>query len=183
MYNHFSINMYIFKIKDNTPDINILVSRCLLILASVGALAFRSNQPFLINIVVAILLLLSAICINILLKKFSLDRRWPFIIGSFLLLVATHSIIVSAILLLFDFIIKKLYRQPEVTINTTGVTIKKMLSNNLHLWVEFNNIILKDNLLSLDFKDNKLWQLNLKEDGEAVDENSFNNFCSKFIGE
>lgn len=175
--------MYTFKIKDNTPDINVLVSRCLLVLGAMGALVFRSNQPFFINILTAIILFSGAMVSNILIIKFKWNRSLPLLIGAFILLIATHSLLISAILLLFELIIHKLYRQPLVIVNTEGVEIKKMLSINLHTWVEFNNIILKDDLLTLDFKDNKLWQLTIMEGGNEVDEGSFNTFCSRFIGE
>lgn len=170
--------MYTFKIKDNTPDISILVTRCLLVLAAIGAFVYRSNQPFFINIIVALILLFTGITTKVLIRKIKLKEVVILIIGCFLLLVATHSIILSAIMLLIETIVKKLYRKPEIRINSTGIIINKMLSNKLHPWDEFNNIILKDNLLTLDFNDNKLWQLNIEEDGSRVEEESFNDFCS-----
>lgn len=173
--------MYTFKIKDNTPDINLLVSRCLLVLAAIGALIFRNNQAFVINLLVSIVLLSGAITANVLVKKYKWNGKLLLLIGSFILIVATHSIIFSAILLLIEFIIKKLYRQPIVEIKIEGVEIKKMLGNKLHLWDEFNNVILKDNLLTLDFKDNNLWQLNILDGDNNIDEGSFNNFCSKYV--
>ena len=57
-----------------------------------------------------------------------------------------------------------------------------MLSKPVHYWNEFNNIILKDDMLTLDFKNNKLLQLDVVQSDKEVDEESFNNFCSKFIG-
>lgn len=173
--------MYTFKIKDNTPDINLLVSRCLLVLAAIGALIFRNNQPFVINLLVSIIVLSGAIAGNVLVKKYKWNGRVPLLIGSVILIVATHSIVFSAILLLIEFIIKKLYRQPIVDVKIEGVEIKKMLGDKLHLWGEFNNIILKDNLLTLDFKDNNLWQLNIIDGENVIDEGSFNNFCSKYV--
>ena len=173
--------MYTFKIKDNTPDINLLVSRCLLVLAAIGALIFRNNQPYIINLLVSILLLAGAIAANVLVKKYKWNSSVPLFIGSLILIVATHSVVFSAILLLIDFIIIKLYRQPIVDISIEGVAIKKMLGDKLHLWGEFNNIILKDNLLTLDFKDNNLWQLNIIDGEYIIDEGSFNDFCNKHV--
>lgn len=46
-------------------------------------------------------------------------------------------------------------------------------------WSDFNNIILKDNLLTLDFKTNKVFQREtIDEDGEA-DEEEFNEYCRR----
>lgn len=41
-------------------------------------------------------------------------------------------------------------------------------------WVAFSNIVLKDGLLTLDFKNNKIKQCDV---GEQVDEDEFNSFC------
>lgn len=44
-------------------------------------------------------------------------------------------------------------------------------------WKDFNNVILKDNLLTLDFKNNKIFQKEtIDEEGEA-DETEFNDYC------
>ncbi|HUM98287.1 MAG TPA: hypothetical protein PK275_10545 [Chitinophagaceae bacterium] len=48
-------------------------------------------------------------------------------------------------------------------------------------WHELNNIVLKDGLLSLDFKNNKIIQQLLEENETAIDENEFNQFCREFI--
>jgi hypothetical protein len=48
-------------------------------------------------------------------------------------------------------------------------------------WIELNNMILKDDLLTIDFKNNKLIQ-QLTEGGiDPVDEKEFNDFCSRQI--
>lgn len=43
-------------------------------------------------------------------------------------------------------------------------------------WVDLNNIILKDGLLTIDFKNNKIIQ-QLIDENNLVDENEFNNYC------
>lgn len=44
-------------------------------------------------------------------------------------------------------------------------------------WNEINNIILKDGLLTIDFKNNKLIQQTIDESKTSVDEKEFNDFC------
>jgi len=45
-------------------------------------------------------------------------------------------------------------------------------------WTEFNNVILKDGLLTLDFKNNKLFQKEVLDDDEPdADEDEFNEYC------
>ncbi len=44
-------------------------------------------------------------------------------------------------------------------------------------WAELNNVILKDGLLTLDFKNNKLLQVALLTDEKNPNEEIFNDFC------
>jgi|GEM_PF-1133285 len=45
-------------------------------------------------------------------------------------------------------------------------------------WQQLNNAILKDGLLTVDFKDDHLIQAEITEESLAVDEQAFNQFCS-----
>jgi hypothetical protein len=66
-----------------------------------------------------------------------------------------------------------------------GFTDKLIVFNSLikkkYTWQDFNNVVLKDNVLTLDFKNNKIFQKEtIDEDGEA-DEDEFNEFCRKCL--
>lgn len=172
--------MYTFNIKDNSPDINVAVTRSLLALAAVTSLLYQNNQFYFINIAAAIILIMAAVFIKRLLKKLQLNTTLLLSLAAVILFVATRSIPFAAILMLYGLLVKKIYKNPLVTVNTKGISITKMLGNPIHEWSEFNNIILKDSLLTLDFKNNKLLQLNIRENN--VDENCFNTFCSGYIG-
>ena len=54
-----------------------------------------------------------------------------------------------------------------------------MIGTTKYNWDEFENIIFKDNLLSLDFKNNKLIQLEIDEGWEEINVELFNEFCKK----
>ncbi len=45
-------------------------------------------------------------------------------------------------------------------------------------WSKFTNVMLRDNILTLDFKNNKLLQLEI-EDGKKIDEKLFNEFAKE----
>jgi len=50
-----------------------------------------------------------------------------------------------------------------------------------YAWSEFTNIVLKDNLLTLDFANNKLFQREtIDEEGDA-EEDEFNEYCARFV--
>ena len=172
--------MYTFTIKDNSPDINIEVTRSLLALAAIASLLYRHNQFYFLNILAAVTLLIAAIFISRLLSKLQFNTNLLLAIAAVILFIATRSVPFALILVVSGLVVKKMYKKPLVTVNTKEVRLTKMLGDVVHEWDEFNNIILKDNLLTLDFKTNKLLQLNIVEN--KVDENTFNTFCSGFIG-
>ncbi len=64
------------------------------------------------------------------------------------------------------------FTNDEVVINTL---IKRRFS-----WSSFNNIILKEGLLTLDFKNNRIFQKETIDDDEPdADEDEFNDYCRK----
>ncbi len=49
-----------------------------------------------------------------------------------------------------------------------------------YLWNEVEQIVLKDNILSIDLKNNKLMQFTLTEkDNKDIDQHAFNDFCKR----
>ena len=65
-----------------------------------------------------------------------------------------------------------------------GFSQSEVMMNNLfkkkYSWKDFNNIVLKDGLLTMDFKNNKILQKEIEDDEEDdADENEFNEFCQK----
>lgn len=46
-------------------------------------------------------------------------------------------------------------------------------------WDEVNNVILKDGLLTIDFKNNKLFQHIILNSDEDISEKEFNDFCEE----
>jgi hypothetical protein len=68
-----------------------------------------------------------------------------------------------------------------------GFTNEQVVINTLFkrkfTWIDFNNIILKDGLLTLDFKNNTLFQKEAIEDDEGeADEDEFNDYCRERLG-
>jgi hypothetical protein len=66
-----------------------------------------------------------------------------------------------------------------------GFTEKQIVFNSIikrkYSWSDFNNVVLKDNVLTLDFKTDKIFQKEaIDEEGEA-DEDEFNDFCKQHL--
>jgi hypothetical protein len=66
-----------------------------------------------------------------------------------------------------------------------GVSDEKIVINTFfrkrYLWTSFNNVVLKDNLFTLDFKNNKILQKEIEPDATGVNEKEFNLFCMEQI--
>jgi hypothetical protein len=65
-----------------------------------------------------------------------------------------------------------------------GFSENEVVMNNLikkrYQWSEFNNIVLKDGLLTMDFKSNQLYQKEVLEDEEDdAEEDEFNDYCKQ----
>lgn len=65
-----------------------------------------------------------------------------------------------------------------------GFSENEIVMNSLfkkrYKWDDFNNIVLKDGLLTLDFKNNKLLQKEVQDDeDDDADEDEFNDYCCK----
>ena len=69
-----------------------------------------------------------------------------------------------------------------------GFSDEEILRNTLfkkkYRWSDLNNVILKDGLLTMDFKNNKLFQKEaLDEEEMDADEAEFNTYCQKRLSD
>lgn len=67
-------------------------------------------------------------------------------------------------------------RPLEVGFTDTEIAINTLIRRR-HKWADFNNVVLKDDLLTLDFTSNRLLQREtIDEEGDA-EEDEFNDYC------
>lgn len=68
----------------------------------------------------------------------------------------------------------------EIGFNHDIVVFNTIIRRKFY-WNQFNNVVLKDGMLTLDFKNNNLFQkLTIDEDNDA-DEDEFNEYCRKHL--
>jgi hypothetical protein len=69
-------------------------------------------------------------------------------------------------------------RPLEIGFHHDRVVINSLIKQR-HDWTSFNNVVLKDGLLTLDFKSNRLMQKEVADDDEEddADEEEFNAYC------
>lgn len=175
------INMYSFLIKDNGPDLDIIITRSMLALAAIAAIVYRSDDYYYLSLVASFVLIFPAFFIKMVLVKWRISKMVLLSVSAILLFIATRSIAFAIILLVYGWLVKFLIRKPAIEFTNKGIKIKKLLISPAYQWSEFANIILKDNLLTLDFKNNRLIQVNVDNPKSSVDEIAFNEFCKGFI--
>ena len=173
--------MYNLIIKENGPELDLIITRAMLALAAIAAMVYRTDEYYYLNLLSAAILLITAVFTKFLLIKYKINYFVLLVGASAILFFATRSISFAVILLVYGFLVKFLYKGSSIVVTKEGVVIKKFFGSPLHHWNEFSNIILKDNLLTLDFKNNKLIQVNIDETKVNIDENAFNKFCNDFI--
>ena len=68
-------------------------------------------------------------------------------------------------------------RSTTVLFSNEGIYLTRVFKTAIFLWTEMDNVILKDNLLTIDFKTNKIIQVEIVTGNKIVDEREFNLFC------
>jgi hypothetical protein len=66
----------------------------------------------------------------------------------------------------------------EVGFTDSHITINTLIRRR-HQWRDFNNIVLKDDLLTLDFKNNRLLQRETVDEEGDAEEDEFNLYCQQ----
>jgi hypothetical protein len=166
--------MFTFVLKENKTDIEIIVTRVILAVAGVLSLLYGD---YMISLFAAISLFTASYFVKAITNKLNIGRPFLLVLAAIVLFVGMHSYLFSAILLCYALLLKYLQKRPEVFVTTTEIKLSKVFSNKVFTWTEFNNIILKDGILTLDFIDNTLLQLSIDDHETTVHESLFNSFC------
>ncbi len=69
-------------------------------------------------------------------------------------------------------------RKLQITVSEEGVSYPSFPAKNIQ-WPAISNLILKDDILTIDLKNNKIYQHQVAYTDNAVNEREFNDFCSK----
>lgn len=177
--------MYSLTVKDKGPDIGLMLTRALLSVSAVATFVYETDVPVFVNYAGTILLIGAAVFTRALTQKFRVHQLVLFVFAAIVLYIVTHSFAFALVLLFYASLLKLLdvfvfNKPPSVEINLTGIIINKHFAKPVYAWVCFSNVILKDNLLTLDFKDNKVLQLETDSNG-VIDVQQFNDFCARQI--
>ena len=89
--------------------------------------------------------------------------------------------IIAAIAFAAVYLIVTMVKGKTTTVyfSNEGVNLTRVFKTVTFPWTEMDNVILKDNLLTIDFKTNKIIQVEILENSRMVDETEFNIFCKE----
>jgi hypothetical protein len=80
--------------------------------------------------------------------------------------------------ILFSFLSRIAGRKLEVTIHRDRIAYPSFPLRNI-MWADISNVILKDGILTIDLKNNKLIQQSIDEQQSRINEKEFNDFCNQ----
>ena len=69
------------------------------------------------------------------------------------------------------------FQPARIQLDATGITVPTAFKNRLVGWNELNNVILRNDLLTLDFKTNKVLQIEIIDEPGKEEREAINNFC------
>ncbi|RPD43199.1 hypothetical protein [Chitinophaga barathri] len=75
----------------------------------------------------------------------------------------------------------KILQPAYVTIDTTGISLPTVFGHRHHGWNEMKNVILRNDLLTLDYKNNKILQLEVLDEFGPVEAAEMNTFFQSRI--
>jgi len=108
------------------------------------------------------------------------DHRISFVVSCitfFFIPSKNFVVIIIAILYGLLALLEKQIKFPEeIGFNKTGIIINAFFKKHYE-WSFINNVILKDGLLTIDYKNNKIFQKEIEEEIAPVLEKEFNEFC------
>ncbi len=103
-------------------------------------------------------------------------RTWLFVAGLFWLSMPFLQWMILPYILFFFLEIQAKYPL-EVGFNTYGIVLNTLFKKKIP-WTDFQSVLLKDGLLTLDFRNNKIIQKEVPDDAQSkADEDEFNEYC------
>jgi hypothetical protein len=170
---------YVVTLKRENARKTDLVSFILLVFSFCSFTYVQFRQGFNGFLFIAALILLTGLLINIQAsrkKKEMQFSNWLFAAGIFWLGMPWFQWMIIPFVV-FALLEAQVKYPLEIGFYTDGVVINTLFKKKIP-WSSFQSVILKDGLLTLDFKNNTLIQKEvLDEDDPDADEDEFNDYC------
>lgn len=85
---------------------------------------------------------------------------------------------IGLLIILLDFFATKTSKNYTIQFSSDNIVLNKVYTSTFN-WQELQNVILKDGLLTLDFANNKLLQVNIVNEINTAEQSNFNDFCNQ----
>lgn len=170
--------VYTFVIKNDKTDIELALTRAMLAVAAVAAYVYPNESYYFLSYILSALLLLSSLLAKAISNKIKPGKYVLLILAALILFFTSGQIYFSLILIIYGSVLKFLVKDTTITVKEQGISIKNIFGTSNHSWAVFSNVIIKDGLLSFDFKNNKIKYIAVPE---AINEEEFNSFCSRYL--
>ena len=95
------------------------------------------------------------------------------------LVAVSHAILAGAIVLFWIYL-KKREDGEKIVVSQNNIVLPGLSGDRIIEWNQLSNVVKKHDLLTLDFKSNKLLQVQVIN-AEHIDEDEFNQFCQQQI--
>jgi len=150
----------------------LIISNLVSIIILTASIHFTKWGPFILSI-----LAMGCILVPMYFKERSekMTRYWPFFFFS-LAWFSAHYDWLGSLNLLFGILDVTARKQLFVRVNKNCVEYPSIIFKRV-LWKDISNVILKDGMLTIDFKNNKLFQQLIDGKIQTVNEKEFNDFC------
>jgi hypothetical protein len=175
---------YVVTLKRDNARKTDLVSVLLLVFSILNFCYAQIRTGFSVFLIIAVIVVIIGLVVNIYLAQTGREmrfRNWLFVTGIFWLGMPYFPWMFLPFV--FFALLEAQAKYPlEVGFFSDGVVINSLFKKKFS-WSAFQSVVLKDGLLTLDFKDNKLIQKEVLDDDEPdAPEDEFNDYCrSKLV--
>jgi len=173
------MNSFEIILKNNRAEIEILTTRALLAIAGVASFVYADEGNYYSGIGFGLFLFLLSFFVKTILERYKVNRLLLLGTGALLTYITTGSIAIAAVLLIHGIFFQMLDKKIKVKIDGNTITVHYVFYNKAHNWTELSNVILKDNILTIDFKNDHLLQSEIAPESFDIDEKLFNRFCTE----
>ena len=173
------MNSFEIILKNNRAGIEIITTRALLAIAGVASFVYAGEGNYYLGIALGFFLFALSFFVKTILDRFKLNRLLLLGGAALLTYLATGSIVLSLVLLIHGIFFQMLNKKVKVEIDSKSITIHYVFYKKTHEWAEVSNLILKDNILTIDFKNDHLLQTEIAAESFEIDEKLFNRFCAE----
>lgn len=97
------------------------------------------------------------------------------------LVSVSHALLGGDVILFFIYL-KKRKTGEKIVVTERKIVIPSMISERVISWNDLSNVVKKDDVLTIDFKNNKLLQTEILNP-ENINEDEFNRFCKEQLSQ